>query len=197
MGKKIFKDTLALVIIVLVAAVCLSFVYEITKDRIARAEEEERLESFRQVFPGAADFSDREFDYPASEDGIAVVAALGAKDAGGSVIGCVVSVTNPNGYGGDIVMSLGFDTSGKITGMTVTSMSETAGLGAKCQDESWQAQFAGLSSFPISFVKGGADKAENEIDALSGATVTTKAVTASVNYASEFVGSVFGYGGGR
>ncbi|MBO4414279.1 MAG: RnfABCDGE type electron transport complex subunit G [Clostridia bacterium] len=194
MSKKIIKDTLVLVAIVLIAAVCLSLVYETTKDRIAEAEAEERLESFRKVFEGAADFEDREFEYPASDDGITVTDALYVKDKDGNNAGCVVSVTNPNGYGGDIVMSLGFDTDGRITGMTVTSMSETAGLGAKCQDGEWQAQFAGLSSFPIVYTKN-SKTAPNEIDALSGATVTTKAITNSVNYAADFVRSVFGYGG--
>ena len=195
MSKKIIKDTLVLVAIVLISAVCLSLVYETTKDRIAEAEAEERLESFRKVFESASDFEDKEYEYPASDDGIIVTDALFARDGEGNELGCVLSVTNPNGYGGDIVISLGFDKNGKITGMTVTSMSETAGLGAKCQDEVFQAQFSGLTSFPIAFVKGGGKTAENEIDALSGATVTTKAITGSVNYAADFVRTVFGYGG--
>lgn len=194
MSKKIIKDTLVLVAIVLISAVCLSLVYETTKDRIAEAEAEERLESFRKVFESASDFEDKEYEYPASDDGIIVTDALFARDGEGNELGCVLSVTNPNGYGGDIVISLGFDKNGKITGMTVTSMSETAGLGAKCQDVTWQGQFGGIDSFPVEWVKNGRT-AENEIDALSGATVTTKAITGSVNYAADFVRTVFGYGG--
>lgn len=195
MGKKIIKDTLALVAIVLVAVLLLSFIHEITKERIIAAEQEEVLQSYMKVFPGASEFKTKEFSYEPSEEGVHIDSAMEAYDSAGNLVGCVVLVTSPNGYGGDISSSLGFDMNGVITGMTVTSMSETPGLGANCQKEDWQAQFNGKSEFPIVYVKEG-KTAPNEIDALSGATKTTKAITDSVNYAYEFVGSVFGYGNG-
>ena len=88
---------------------------------------------------------------------------------------------------------MGIDLTGKITGMTVNSMKETPGLGANCQNQEWQDQFTGISEFPIVYVKTG-KTASNEIDALTSATKTTKAITDSINYVHEFVKAEFGYG---
>ena len=109
-----------------------------------------------------------------------------AKDSGGGTLGYVLSVTTPNGYGGDIVLTVGFDLGGTVTGMTVTSMSETPALGAKCTEEDWQAQFAGIPLFPVTYVKSG-ESSDGGIDAISGATTTTKAVVGAVNAAYGFV----------
>ena len=61
------------------------------------------------------------------------------------------------------------------------SNSETAGLGAKCTEEEFAGQFAGKSANGIEYVKGGGASADNQIDAISGATITTNAVTEGVN----------------
>lgn len=189
MMKKIIKDTLSLVVITIVAGVCLAFVHELTLDTIAAAEAEERAASYREVFPEAADFEAIGFleDITAKADlanGVSIGEALIAVDGDGKRIGYVVSATSANGYGGDIVLSVGVDVYGAITGVKVTSMSETSGLGSHCTDASFQNQFKGISGEVI-VTKSGKTQS-NEIDAISGATYTTNAVTEAVNGALSF-----------
>ncbi|MBQ7699168.1 MAG: RnfABCDGE type electron transport complex subunit G [Clostridia bacterium] len=187
--KKIIKSTLILVAITLTAALCLSVVYAVTKDRIAEAEEKERMDSFYTVMPDANEFKDMSVwvkDWNENRSGGAdIVSAFGSYDKTGNFIGVVVSVVSHNGYGGDITLSLGVDSDGVITGMKVTSMSETSGLGAECQNETWQAQFKYKSSETLVYTKKGAEAPE-EIDALTGATITTKAVLEAVNEGHAF-----------
>ena len=196
MNKQILKDTLALVLITLVAALCLSFVYEMTRDSIAAAAEAERMNSYYLVYPDAASF--READdltdsYTASDPDVTVTSVLYALDAAGNETGCALSVVTASGYGGEIELSLGLANDGTITGMKVTSMSETSGLGAHCQDESWQAQFVGIRAREILFTKLG-KSAPNEIDAITSATVTTNAVVEAVNGGLDFARTVLGIG---
>ena len=92
----------------------------------------------------------------------------------------MLSITSRNGYGGDITLSAGIADVSRITGVKVTEMSETSGLGAHCQDPEWIGQFTGIDAETVRFTKTG-KSASNEIDAISGATVTTTAVTDAVN----------------
>lgn len=196
MNKQILKDTLALVLITLVAAVCLSFVYELTKDGIAAAETKERMNSYYLVYPEAASFRE-EAEVPdagaVSDPNVKVTAVLHALDAAGNETGCALSVVTASGYGGEIELSLGLSNDGTVTGMKVTSMSETSGLGAHCQDESWQAQFVGIRAREIVFTKLG-KSAPNEIDAITSATVTTTAVVEAVNCGLDYARNVLGIG---
>ena len=77
-------------------------------------------------------------------------------------------------------MAVGVATDGSLTGISVISQSETAGLGAKCAAADFADQFRGITGGTVVFIKTG-KSAPNEIDALSGATITTRAVTAAVN----------------
>ncbi len=191
--SRIVKDTLRLVAITLIAGVLLSVVYSVTKDTIAAAKEEELQASYREVFPQAASFEAVEGKCPAELSGgnVTLNAALYAKDESGEDIGCVLSLTSHEGYSGDIVLSLGIAKNGEITGVKVTQMSETSGLGANCQNEDWISQFKGINSGSVKFTKTG-KTAPDEIDAISGATFTTRAVTNTVNtgigFASEKLG---------
>ncbi len=102
-----------------------------------------------------------------------------------SVIGYVVNVTSPNGYGGNITIAVGILADGTIKGISVISQSETAGLGAVCAEDKFTNQFSGIKGF-VEYVKTGKTQ-PNEIDAISGATITTKAVTEAVNAAVQHV----------
>ncbi len=192
MNKNIIKDTLKLVSITLIAGVLLSFVYQLTKDTIDKAEAEELQQSYREAFPMASDFEETNADASASlDDGNTLNSALYAKDDSGNVLGCVLSITSHNGYGGDIVLTMGVDKSGVITGVKVTSMGETSGLGANCQNDEWIAQYSGISG-RAEFTKTGKSKL-NEIDAISGATITTRAVTSAVNSGLKLAEEQFGF----
>ena len=194
------KNCVALLVITLVAGLALSAVNEITKEPIAKAEETARLEAYETVFPNA------EFETPQDLDalleggqaaidsagltGCTVSDILYANDANGERIGYVVAAVSPNGYGGDISVAVGIDSkTNTVTGFSVLSNSETAGLGARCTEDEFVSQFTGQDATSIEYVKGGGATG-NQIDAISGATVTTNAVTEAVNSALAVYGNV-------
>lgn len=200
MKSNFFKNCLALLLITLVAGVSLSTVNEITKEPILQAEERARFEAYETVYP---DVQFEAFDntaellekaqsaiVSANLSGCSVDDVLKATDENGKIIGYVMSATSPSGYGGDIKIALGISVAdGSITGFSVLSNSETAGLGAKCTDDEFKSQFAGKSANGITLTKSGAQN-ETEIDAISGATITSSAVTDAVNSALAFYNNV-------
>lgn len=187
------KNCIALLVITLVAGLALSAVNEITKEPIAKAEETARLEAYETVFPNAEFETPQDLDAlleggqaaidSAGLSGCTVSDILYANDTNGNRIGYVVAAVSPSGYGGDISVAVGIDSkTNTVTGFSVLSNSETAGLGAKCTDDEFTSQFKGKDATSIEYVKGGG-AAGNQIDAISGATVTTNAVTEAVNSA--------------
>ena len=182
-----------LLIVTLVAVALLAIVNQITRDPIAQAEAEARAEIYRNVYSDAADIEDVSnldemlsdylayAQYPTNT----INAVLIAKDSSGTNIGYVIDVTSSNGYGGDIQIALGITNEGTITAFSVVSQSETAGLGSKSTEPEFADQFAGKKAETIEYTKTGAS-ADNEIDAISGATITTNAVTEAVNEAISF-----------
>lgn len=189
--SKFLKNCLALLLITLVAGLALALVNEVTKDPIEKAENQARMEAYNAVFDCYAFNDDNIIDKPKdiAVDGSSCTVndVLAAVDDGNNSIGYVMSVTAHNGYGGDITIAVGISSeTDKITGMQVLSQSETAGLGAKCTEEEFQNQFNGKSaSGSIEYVKGGASS-DTEIDAISGATITSNAVTDAVNAANTY-----------
>ena len=189
--KKTIKSTLILTAITLIAGVCLALVYQITKEPIRRAEEAAAMAAYEDVFPGQV-ISDQGPEWlptaePAPVDGVTIDEYRFAYD-GDAFAGIALRVTSQNGYGGAVTVAVGVDTDGKLTGISVISQSETAGLGANCEKPDFTAQFAGISGTVV-WTKTG-KSAPNEIDALSGATVTTKAVTEAVNTGLAFAQSL-------
>ncbi len=187
--KKIITSTLILVAITLVAGLALATVYQVTKDPIAAAEQKAKENAYRMVMPDADSFLAvgvlESEQYPIDKEGILINECLTAADASGNFIGHVVNVTSPNGYGGDITIAVGILEDGTIKGISVISQSETAGLGAVCAEDKFTGQFAGIKGF-VEYVKTGKTE-PNEIDAISGATITTRAVTEAVNTAVAYV----------
>ena len=181
--KKIITSTLILVIITLVAGLALAAVYEVTKAPIAEAEYKAKMNAYRTVMPEAADFTEVELTDGAYPDGVTVDEVMMAVTADGEALGHVVKSTSSNGYGGKITVAVGILPDGSILAISVISQSETAGLGAKCTDSGFTGQFAGLFG-TVEYTKTGE---EGKVDALSGATITTKAVTEAVNAALTYV----------
>ena len=184
--------------ITLIAGICLGSVYQITKQPIARAEAKAKQEAYQKVFKNAEFEAGDElkekvegaeaFFENQGTAGVTVVEVMKAVDQSGNTAGYVMTLVSGQGYGGDIKMSLGIDKDGTITGLEILSMSETAGLGAKCTEEAFKDQFAGISADEITYTKSG-KAADHEIDAISGATITTKAVTGAVNAGIAFIKS--------
>ena len=184
-AKKIIKDTVVLTLITLISGLALATVYQITEEPIEQAEAAAELEAYEAVFPGA-DFESltaEDFDPAAANitdgEGVSVDAVAAARKEG-STVGYALKVTSPNGYGGDITVAVGVAADGSLTGVSVISQSETAGLGAKCASSGFTDQFKGITGGTVVYTKTG-KSLPNEIDALSGATISTRAVTAAVN----------------
>ena len=182
--KKIIKNTLILTLITLVAGLSLATVYEVTKEPIAAAEEQAKMNAFRAVMPDADSFENLT-EEPVTHEGIRIEQVVAAK-SGDKQLGWALTVTSSEGYGGDITVAMGVSPDGTLTGISVISHSETAGLGAKCGDDEFTSQFAGITGGVVSYVKGGAT-AQNEVDAISGATITTDAVVSAVNAGLAYV----------
>ena len=171
-GAYVLRLTLTLFLITTIVAGLLGLVNYVTADTIAEQIAQKAESAMRQVLE--ADGYEP-LDVP--EDS-AVTAAYRAGDKG-----YVVRVA-PNGFGGAIDMMVGVDKAGTVTGVAIVSQTETASLGANCTREDFRAQFTGKSG-TLSVSKDG-----GEIEALTGATVTSRAVTDGVNTALEFVQEV-------
>ena len=179
---RIPKPVIALTIIAILAGLALSGVFFMTKDTIADQELAKEREAYKAVCPDAASFDDAE----EAKDAIAAMAgestrvneALVAKDEAGNVIGYALNVTG-KGFGGDVTMALGLTADGKISGISFTELSETAGLGMRADEPAFKDQFTGKGG-QLTLVKGDAS-GEQEISAITGASVTSGAVISAVN----------------
>jgi len=188
--NKIVKNTLILAAITLVSGLLLGFVHELTAAPIAEQEALAKAKAYAEVFPEAEDFTVMtETDVEAAAAHMAeagftqkINEIVEACDASGNVIGHVFNITTPEGYGGDIQMTVGVKNDMTMEGISFLSISETAGLGMNANTDTWKAQFAGIQADEIVYTKSG-KSAPNEIDAVSSATITTKAVTGAVNAA--------------
>lgn len=98
--------------------------------------------------------------------------------------GYVFLATATKGYGGDIGFAIGISADSVLTGISITSQAETAGLGANCTDETWLGSFVGKTkpSVPSKnmYYKGTPEEESSQVQALSGSTVTTKAIANAV-----------------
>ncbi|MFQ6804098.1 MAG: FMN-binding protein [Lachnospiraceae bacterium] len=103
-----------------------------------------------------------------------------ALDDEGQRLGYAITVLTTAGYGGEIQFSMGVSLDGTVNGISFLSISETAGLGMKADTEEFRGQFAQKQVEAFTYTKNGASE-EDEIDAISGATITTSAVTDAVN----------------
>ena len=108
------------------------------------------------------------------------------KDAAGNVVGYALSVSS-KGFGGDVTMALGLTPDGEVKKISFTELNETAGLGMRANEDSFKDQFPGKSG-SVSLVKG--DAGENQISALTGATITSTAVTNALNAGLDFYDTV-------
>lgn len=185
--RSMLKDAGIIVAITLIAGLVLGGVYQLTKEPIAEQERIKKEKACQEVYAEAASFVEME-DFDA-EAAAAVLAAeypsqeidevMGAADASGNIVGYVLTVTSHEGYGGDIQFTMGVTNEGLLNGISILSISETAGLGMRAE-EVLKPQFAGKSAEKYEYTKTGAIT-ENQIDAISGATITTNAVVNGVN----------------
>ena len=188
MSSESIKNTFSLLIITLVAGLLLGLVYEITKNPIAKEQQKAKEEAYKEVFIDADSFeeivldgqSNREFKKQGWD--AVIDEAMKVFDKDKNEIGYVLTVTDHEGYGGDIQFAMGVRSDGTLNGISFLSLSETAGLGMKATEEEFYGQYAGKNVEFFSVTKTEASS-DNEIDALSGATITSNAMTKAVNSA--------------
>jgi Na+-translocating ferredoxin:NAD+ oxidoreductase RnfG subunit len=164
-AREIFMPGLALFLICLVCAAALAFTQTVTAQPILAAEQRAADEKKRELFPQAASFE-----------------SIAARDGDGTLLGYVVQ-TDGKGYGGEISVMVGFDTTGTVIKVIVMNAdSETPGLGQNVMKESWLRQFAGLTARQEIDV-GHTSPGGKQIDAVASATFSSKGVAAAVRTA--------------
>ena len=184
MGKDMFKLGLNLLIISAVAALLLALTNSVTASTIAQRNEQANAEARKLVLESAQDFEQVKDVKTDNSKGVEVSEIYEAKDASGNTVGYTLKVL-PSGYGGTIELMVGIDSAkGQVSGINAVSNSETAGLGAKSTDPEFSDQYKGKPLEELSVLKNGTP-GDTEIKAISGATITSTAVTNGVDAAIE------------
>ena len=107
-------------------------------------------------------------------------------DASGNQIGYLITSTSAESYGGNVQIAVGISNEGELTGIGFLSISDTPGLGMRAKEPDFKDQFIGKKAENLEVTKTGAS-ADNQIEAISGATITSKAVTNATDAAIYFV----------
>ena len=191
------RDTVILFAITLIAGLLLGLVYEVTAPVIAERRLQAKMDAYKVVYQSANEFiEDEALTKKANNaaetilakvgyDAITIDEALIAVDASGDKIGYVLSVSTQKGYKGNITLTLGYSLDGTITGMEFLDINETAGLGSKAKEPSFKGQFVDKKVDKFTLSKNATNV--DEVDALSGATITSRAVLDAVNAGMYFV----------
>lgn len=185
----VFKDILKITVITIVAGAILGLVFQVTKAPIAEAKATAQQEAYKAVFTEADSFKALDsFDETAvnkyledngfEDDSISLI--VQAFDSSDQLIGYVLNVTSSVGYGGDVTFSMGIKMDGTLNGYEMVEIAETAGLGMKATETKFKSQFENKTETNYTVTKATATS-DNEIEAISGATITSKAVTGAVN----------------
>lgn len=164
--KETVMITVKLFSICVVVALLLAGVNALTVDTIAENALKEQADAIRAIFPACEDYD----EVNTQTEGVTSAFLV---RAGGKEIGFAAGV-EPMGFGGKLSMIVGLDLSGKIVGVKIVSHSETPGLGGRVNDEGYLSQYIGKS--------GELTIGEN-VDAITGSSISSKAVLAGVNSA--------------
>lgn len=165
---EIIKPAGILTAICVIVTLLLAVTNALTADKIAENAESKAAESRFKVLE-ADSYSQLD------ENGLVFEAVNENGESAG-----VVVVTYASGYGGQIQVMTGITSDGRVSGVNILEMNETPGLGAKAKESSFLAQYKGSAGSDMSVTKDG-----GSIDAISGATITSRAVTQAVNEALE------------
>ena len=173
--RKQLPAYLILALIALAAALLLAVTNAITAGPIKAHEEAAQNAAFQSVMEADS------FSTMSIPDGCNVTSLVEAKKDGKTIGYCAVS--SAKGYGGNVAVTLGVDMDGKIVGCQIgdTNFAETDGFGARWKEPARAEAFIGLSAF------GG-----DTIEAITGATVTSKAVLAASNDVLKCISHVLG-----
>lgn len=166
---ELIKPSLVLLIICLVVTAALAFTYQLTAPVIAEINTKNANIARGEVLPqGEGDFSEVKGELPEN-----VAEVYEAKNGSGMVFTAL-----DKGFGGQVTVMVGIDSEGAITGVKVTKHTETPGLGTKAMTPEYLSQYVGQSAITRSNESG-----ETQIDAITGATITSNAVYRAVESA--------------
>ena len=178
--RDVLKLGLRLFVFTLVAALALAGTNAITSGPIAQQELAASQGAQRAVLPEAEIFEEQEIQAAPEYDQIT---ALYAGKAGDTTVGYVMTAA-PQGYGGPVPITLGIGADGSIHGISVGDLQETAGLGMKVGEEPFKSQFPGLAADP--------EEIDTKVQAISGASVTSKPFIAAVRQMVAYSKDVLG-----
>lgn len=199
MKNKLLLDALALFLITLVSGFGLSYIYEITKEPITIQAEQKTLKANQAVFPDAVTFEDDADLMRLLEDtdlvsmnadytGVTIDNISKALSSSSELLGYNITVSTSAGYKNGIQIVYGYAKDGTIKGVEFLAINETAGLGMNAAQPAYKDQYVGKQVQQFAVTKTGATS-EDQIDALSGATITSRAVTNAINTGINFVTS--------
>lgn len=196
-SSTLIKDAIALFLITLISGLALSSIFEITKEPIKLRKEADKVAAYQAVYLDAASFEyDKELmsnaeglnltELNKEYNGITIDEINKAIDADKNMIGYVIKVSTTQGYKDVITLAIGYSKEGTVTGIETLAINETAGLGMNAKNPEFKKQFANKKVDAFTVTKIGA-KEDNEINAISGATITTRAVSNAVNAGIGFI----------
>lgn len=171
--KEIIMPIVVLLVICIGVTAILAAVNNVTAEPIAQQAAQKAEQARAVVLPDAEEYEKLDFE----ADGVSEC-YKGVK--GGETVGYTFTAS-ANGYGGAIEVMVGIDSSGEISGVSILSQSETPGLGANAVKTEFTDQYK-QSAQEIKVIKN-AEPGDGEIEALTGATITSTAVTNAVNSA--------------
>lgn len=183
--KIMLKEAVILFAITLLSGLMLGFIYELTKEPIRLQEEKAIQEACAAVFVDAASFEETDYVTSAAltaeldATGVEIGTVYNALDGSGNHIGYVLETSTSEGYAGNITLYMGVTNEGNLNGVSILKIGETPGLGMRAE-EVLVPQFENVEATAFTYTKS-QSQSDSEIDAISGATITTKAVVNAVN----------------
>lgn len=182
------KESMGMLIVVLflitfITALLLGFVNQVTAPQIEINNKETRAAAMAEIIPDAEPIPAEPAEVPAPDKNTPAIQNIYEMQKDGETVGYCMEVL-PSGFGGTLTVVVGINTDGTVAGAKVTSHAETPGLGAKAQaDPTWIPQFAGKpADGSLAVTKDGGD-----IVPITGATITSRAVTLAVNTAANYI----------
>ncbi len=185
--NKSFRLGAVLLVITGLTGLILGIAYKITEEPIARSQMRQKMDALRRVLPLGETFEKRTLP-EASEEGFFEMYEGYKEDV---LIGYALTLAT-KGYAGDILLMVGVSREGVVSGVQILGHQETPGLGARATESSFLDQFHGKSTPPLKVVKP--PSREDGIQAITGATITTRGVARGVDKALIFVTEHFSEG---
>jgi electron transport complex protein RnfG len=182
--KENIKLGLILLLITAIAGMLLGGAFEITKAPIEKQIAMQRQNAMKEILSTADKFETSDVSIEGNEK----ISEVNVGMAGTEIAGYAIKVS-PKGYSGLINIMVGISTEGKITGIKILSHTETPGLGANAPKPQFSGQYKDKPTNDKLVVVKVAPTKDNQIQAITGSTITSKAVTLGVNDAIDFYNS--------